>query len=121
MMFVSLMPLASVLYAFRESNLSGKVIVVILFASSIFVWSIMVTKYTELRRAKEFSHRFLSAYRREAHPISLYLKRQRFDATPLYDIYEKGSLHGCHKFLRKIISLNLQLANTIGHHVITDG
>ena len=36
--------LANLAYSFRESNLAGKVIVLLLFIGSIYVWSVMVTK-----------------------------------------------------------------------------
>jgi len=84
------LPLASVLYALSESNWAGKVIVVVLFLGSIFAWSLMVTKIRELRWGRKESHRFLSAYRKESHPAGLFLKRHRFEGSPLYVIYEKA-------------------------------
>ena len=73
-----------------QSNTSGKVIVAVLFIGSIFAWSLMVTKIRELRQASQVSKRFLAAYRKESHPVGLFLKRQRFDASPLYAIYDKA-------------------------------
>ena len=51
-LYCSTYGLASVLFAFRESNAAGKAIVFLLFVGSIYAWSIMVTKYVELRKAK---------------------------------------------------------------------
>ena len=86
------LPVADVFYAFRESTLPGKAIVIILFAGSIIAWSIMITKAVELRRATRASTRFLAEFRRESHPIGLYLKRRSFTGSPLYLIYEQGCL-----------------------------
>lgn len=87
---ISGLPLADVFYALKESNTAGKVIVVVLFVGSIFVWSIMITKIRELSLARRSSDSFLSAYRNENHPVALFLKRRKFDGSPLYIIYEKS-------------------------------
>ena len=90
-MFLPWLPTADVLMAFRNSNwLSGKLIVIILFVASIFAWTVMISKYRELRAAQRMSFRFLQAFRREGHPLALFLRRQRFEASPLYRIYEAG-------------------------------
>ncbi len=83
-------PLADIIFSFRESNLPGKVIVVFLFIGSIYAWSIMVTKFIELRRARESSQRFLSSFRKEPNPVAVFLRRQKFGESPLYAVYEKG-------------------------------
>ena len=85
-----MLPVADVLYAFRESTFSGKVIVILLFLGSIVAWSIMVTKYIELRKAHDSSEAFLSAFRKEENPVGIFLKRNRFPDSPLYRVYEAG-------------------------------
>jgi len=86
------LPLANLLYSFRESNPSGKVIVLVLFVSSIYVWTVMITKRIELGRAQAGSQRFLLAFRKEGNPIGLFLKRHRVPESPLYRVYEKGCI-----------------------------
>lgn len=83
------MPLAGVLAAFGQSDPSGKVIVVILLVGSIFAWSVMITKYAQLARARRESLKFLKKYRTEAEPVSIFLQRSRYDGSPHYRIYEK--------------------------------
>ncbi len=83
---------SGLIFALKESNMAGKIIVVILFVGSMMVWSIMVTKWRELNQADRVSRRFLSAYRKEAHPVALFLKRSKYDASPLYVVYEKTCL-----------------------------
>jgi len=82
--------LAAVSFAFRESALPGKIIVLVLFISSIGAWTVMVTKFAQLRRAKLASAQFLKAFRNEAEPTGLYTKRRRAPATPLSALYEAG-------------------------------
>lgn len=83
-----MLPVADVLYAFRESTISGKLIVLLLVLGSVGAWSIMVTKYFELRRAQSSSEEFIKAFRKEEHPIGLFLQRKRYPGSPLYRIYE---------------------------------
>ena len=84
--------IAGIAFALRQSNLAGKVIVVLLFVGSIFAWSVMVTKFRELREGRLASHRFLKAYRNESHPVRLFLQRQKYDASPFYVVYDKACL-----------------------------
>lgn len=83
--------LASMWYAFATSNfLSGKMIVLVLVAASIVAWSLMLTKRQELRRAEEESRRFMQAFRRENHPLTLFLRKQAFPASPVQAIYDSA-------------------------------
>lgn len=84
------MPVADVFYAFGESSLPGKAIVLLLFAGSILAWSIMITKWLELRRAAMSSRRFLTSFRAQAHPVALYVQGQAYDDSPLFVVYEEG-------------------------------
>jgi biopolymer transport protein TolQ len=83
-------PMADVMYAFRESTIAGKSIVLLLFAGSIIAWSIMITKYIELKRSSSSSDRFLGMYERESHPVALYLKRPSVPNSPLFHVYQAG-------------------------------
>ena len=84
--------LAGIGRSFIESNAAGKVIVLLLFVGSIFAWSVMVTKIKEFHQATLTSFKFLAAYRKEAHPAGLFLKRQKFENSPMYRIYERTCL-----------------------------
>ena len=90
---VHMMPLAmnSMIESFMTSNwLSGKAIVIILIVASIMAWTVMVSKYRELRQAERGSLRFLNAFRREAHPLAIFVRRQSVTESPLARIYEAG-------------------------------
>jgi len=94
-MGVGLLPspvVAGVGFAIRQSNMAGKLIVLILFIGSIFAWSVMLTKMREMRLARIMSFRFLQAYRKESHPAALFLKRSRFEGSPLYVVYDHTSI-----------------------------
>lgn len=93
-LFMFLLPIANVISAFRMSNTSGQVIVVILLIGSIFAWSVMITKYMDLKTALKASNQFFSAYKNTSHPMALFLKRRKSFTTdqyltsPLYILYQ---------------------------------
>jgi biopolymer transport protein ExbB/TolQ len=91
-MVLSALPVADIAFAFRESNMAGKIIVILLFMGSIFAWSIMVNKWVDLRRAQRASDRFVAAFRRASHPSALFLQKQRYPESPLYRVYENGCM-----------------------------
>jgi biopolymer transport protein TolQ len=90
MLFYPDLPLAGIAFALRQSNTAGKIIVAVLFVGSIFAWSVMVAKIKEIRLCRQASRLFLNAYRKEGHPASLFLKRQKYETSPLYTIYERA-------------------------------
>ncbi len=89
--WIPLLPLADFLYAFRESNfLSGKLIIFILVGFSVLAWTVMISKGLELRRAQLAARQFIGQYRREQHPLALYLRKPRMPYSPLLKIYESA-------------------------------
>jgi biopolymer transport protein TolQ len=84
------LPLADLIYSFKESNTPGQAIVVLLFMGSIYAWTIMVTKGLELRQARLTTARFLMSFRKEPNPVTLFLRRQKFPESPSFRVYEKG-------------------------------
>lgn len=89
-MFLQNLPMvASLGYSLQESTWPGKLIVVILFASSIYVWSIMIIKFQNLKRAAVSSSMFDRRYRQERNPIALFLRKDRYPESPLFEVYER--------------------------------
>jgi biopolymer transport protein ExbB/TolQ len=41
------------IFAFEQSTAPGKIILLLLFVASVFVWTVMATKFTMVRRAQE--------------------------------------------------------------------
>jgi biopolymer transport protein TolQ len=90
MMMYNIMPIAGVLYAFGQSDIAGRIIVVILLVGSILAWSVMITKYRQLARARRESLKFIATYRADpAEPVAIFLKRISFEGSPLFRVYEK--------------------------------
>lgn len=87
-----LLPLGNWYYSFVESNFAGKIIVILLLAGSVFAWSIMISKYVELRKAMQESDRFLEAFRQNQDPTALFLAKRRFPDSPVFKIYENACM-----------------------------
>jgi len=84
------LPVASLAFAFRESSLPGQMIVLVLFLGSAGAWTIMLTKYWQLRHASEATDDFLAAFRAERNPVALFTRRADHPGTPLGTIYKAG-------------------------------
>ena len=82
--------LASLGLAFRQSELNGKVIVLILVFISVGAWTVMLTKFAQLHAARQASNRFLKVFREQARATNLFVKKQHMPETPLDAIYTAG-------------------------------
>ncbi len=79
------------LYSFQQADLQGKVIVMILMVGSALTWSVMLTKWQQLRRARQSGDDFLAHFRRERDPLHLYINDFEMAECPLYNIYRMGA------------------------------
>ncbi|MBC8206503.1 MAG: MotA/TolQ/ExbB proton channel family protein [Kiritimatiellales bacterium] len=79
--------LGSVTEMFNQSALPGKLIVMILFISSVGVWYVMASKMIQLSRARSGSERFLIAFRNKGNPFD---QGPRIPESPLNTLYEAG-------------------------------
>lgn len=81
---------SGLVFAFQESTLPGKIILLALFAASIFSWTVMVTKFRVLQYAKEQRRSFLDQFRADRQPLNLYTDRARFEGAPVFSVYKAG-------------------------------
>ena len=91
--FFQNLPIAAVanpFYAFSQSDAVGKFIVIFLFISSIYVWTIMIEKWSSLSKAMKAANNFKVIFRDTKYPLSVYTEAER-NKSPLADVYKKGS------------------------------
>ena len=74
--------------AFVESDIKGKLIVLILIATSAVIWSILVAKSFELKDRKKKSLLFMKKYRSLVSPVDLLGDSDGYKPSPLAAIYE---------------------------------
>ena len=77
-------------FAFQESTLAGRIIILTLFVASIFSWSVMITKFRMIRFARKQTERFFSVFRKDRHPLRLYETGIAFDGSPSFAVYRAG-------------------------------
>lgn len=79
-----------ILYAFQESTLEGKLVLLLLFVGSIFSWAVMVTKLRVVQQAKKQTRLFLEIFRADRQPLRIYAEKARFEGAPLFNLYRAG-------------------------------
>jgi biopolymer transport protein ExbB/TolQ len=77
-------------FAYENSTLPGKVVLLLLFVASVFSWTVMVTKFRVVRFATKQRERFLARFRADRNPLRLFADRERFDGAPVFSVYRSG-------------------------------
>ena len=77
-------------FALSESTLPGIVICVILLIISSFTWTVMVTKFRTVSRARRESSKFLALFRSSKDPLSAYANGATAEDAPLFHVYRSG-------------------------------
>ena len=77
-------------FAFENSTLPGRIILFLLFAASIFSWTVMFTKWRTIRRAQNRRQQFLALFRTDRQPLRIYTEGIRFDGAPTFTVYKAG-------------------------------
>jgi biopolymer transport protein ExbB/TolQ len=78
------------IFAFEQSTLPGKIVLIALFIGSVFSWSVMLSKILTLRIARRQREAFLELFRQDRLPLRLFGEGQRFDGAPVFSVYEAG-------------------------------
>ncbi len=92
-MAVTLLPIfasGGILFAFENSTLSGRLVLLSLFVASIFSWTVMWTKWRMIHRAQRRRDQFLDLFRTDRQPLRIYTDRLRFEGAPVFSIYKAG-------------------------------
>ena len=87
------------IYAFENCTLPGKLVLLSLFVASLLSWTVMATKFKQLKRARDRRADFLKAFRGNRLPLSLYEAQARFKGTPVFDVYQDGCEELCLQML----------------------
>ncbi len=88
--YVPLLAADPLMFAFRESTLPGKLILFVLFVSSIFSWSVMITKIRVIQYARRQTEAFLDQFRADRLPLRTYEGGDAYDGAPVYEVYYAG-------------------------------
>lgn len=84
--------------SFLDSTGIGQGIVILLILMSIVGWTAMAFRWSMYHKVRQETRRFYKAFRHETHPMSLFLRQQRFQDCPAYKVY----LRACGAALRAL-------------------
>jgi biopolymer transport protein ExbB/TolQ len=93
---------SGLVYAFLESTIEGKLILVTLFLASIFSWSVMVTKFRLLTYCKRQNERFQDIFRQDRLPLRIYEANATFEGSNIFEIYDAGATELCFQMLGSV-------------------
>lgn len=79
-----------IFYAFSVATWAGKAVIVALFITSIISWTVMFTKFQQVRAATRNGADFLAALRAEEHFVEIFRKEKTWKDCPLYELYVAG-------------------------------
>ncbi len=86
------------LYAFRQADLQGQVIVGILCFGSALTWTVVFTKWQQLQRVRKSGQAFLAQFRHDPDPLHLFINNFEMADCPLYNIYRMGAEEASSRF-----------------------
>ncbi len=81
---------SGIFYALTVSTWAGKAVILLLFATSIVSWSVMFTKFNQVRSAVRNGADFLRALRAEEHFVELFKQARVWKECPLFELYQAG-------------------------------
>lgn len=77
-------------FAFEKATTEGKITIGALLLLSLFSWTIIITKFRQLRTARKLAVKFFAAYGASRDPLEISRSGKTFDGAPAYELYELG-------------------------------
>src|SRR5262245_57540188 len=78
-------------FAFEKATTEGKITISALLLLSLFSWTIILTKFYQLARARKMAKKFFEAYNATRDPMDIKRKGEEFEGAPAYDLYIRGA------------------------------
>jgi biopolymer transport protein TolQ len=84
---------SELLYVWDKATPEAKVIIVFLIFFSIVVWSVMIYKIFQMRRAKKLNYYFNEEFRSAKKVLDIFDRKLKVEGCPLYEVYQTGCTH----------------------------
>jgi biopolymer transport protein ExbB/TolQ len=78
-------------FAIKKATIEGKITMSVLFALSIFSWTIIFNKARQLYIARKWAKQFFAAYNDTRDPMDIKRKNLEFEGAPAYQLYIRGA------------------------------
>jgi biopolymer transport protein ExbB/TolQ len=81
---------ADTLYVWERATPEAKAIIVCLLVFSVVVWSVMVSKAIQMRRARKLNRYFNEEFRSQTKVLDIFDRKLHVEGCPLYAVYQVG-------------------------------
>src|SRR5208282_1180360 len=81
---------AETLWIWDKATLEAKAIIVFLLIFSIIVWSVMISKAIQMRRARKLNRYFNEEFRAQKKVLDIFDRKLHVEGCPLYEVYHTG-------------------------------
>ena len=81
---------SELLYVWEQARPEAKVIIVLLFISSIAVWWTMIFKVIQMRRARKLNALFGQEFTAQKAVLEMFDRKLEVEGCPLYAVYQAG-------------------------------
>jgi biopolymer transport protein TolQ len=78
-------------YAIQNATTEGKITVIVLLILSLFSWTIIITKFRQLKIARKATKKFFVAYNSTRDPLDIQRRGEEFEGAPAYQLYIRGA------------------------------
>ena len=78
---------AGVGFAISHATTEGKITIGLLMIFSLISWTVIISKFRQITRARKSNEKFLTSYSAGNSPLDVYEKGAKFEGSPLYDVY----------------------------------
>ena len=85
--FANGIPFLAQVQTFGDSSLVGQIIVIILILCSVLAWTAMGYKWARFDKIAHQNTLFFNSFRKENHPLALFLREKRYPDSPAYKLY----------------------------------
>jgi len=80
------------IFIWQQATPEAKIIIGVLVLFSIVAWSVMTSKWLQMRRAKKLNLFFTSEFRSQPNVLDMFDRRINAEGCPLFAVYQAGSL-----------------------------
>jgi len=80
--------LGGLAYSLRHSTLEGQIIMIALLIFSLVSWTVIITKFRQLRKTRKQNGKFLSLYSTGNSPLDLFKQGVTLDGSSLFQVYQ---------------------------------
>src|SRR5689334_14508856 len=81
----------AIVFASKHLTNEGLYTIIALLFVSIFSWTVIITKASQLIRARKMTKKFFTEYRATRDPLHLFRNQKEFDGAPAYELYRTGA------------------------------